>query len=414
VGADRAAVHLTGTGDTIGKPINVAELRRQYELEPARCVRQLLENVSPGPDGRPPRIRFEQLSIRDLFEALTPGGRELLYEISFRRSGGNRQALTEAAQAVSTGDFSNIVGQIVYNRIREAYENPTLLWSQLCTTQSTDFLNGERIPEVGGSGDKVEKVEEGALYPTFGLNEAWLDTKPTVKYGGIIPITREIVVADRTGLVGKYAAEVGYGAGVHKEKEVVDVATGQINNYNRNGVSTNTYLTAGAYINDTTGNALDGSANEWRAIEKADLLFDSMTNPNTGEPIGIPASPQLLVPSALLKTAERIVHATAVQTVDMRAQTTTVRTEGGNPLGTRRPQILSNQYVKARTSSTTKWYYGDFRAAILYMSVWEIETLQAAANSEPEFTQDIWARHKVSYRGVCQMYEPRKLTRNDT
>ncbi len=298
--------------------------------------------------------------------------------------------------------------------MREAYEDPILLWPQLCTTVMTEFLNGERIPGVGRIGDKAEKVEEGMAYPMVGLNEEWTDTKPTVKHGFIIPITREILIADRTGLILKVAGEGGRWAGVLKEKENLDVATGVINNYNRNGVSSNTYLTGGAYINSQTGNALDTSGNEWRAIEKADLLFDLLVDPNTQEPVGIPASPQLLVPSALLKTAERIVHATSVQTVDLTVKVGTIRTEGANPLGTRRPQILSNQYVKARTSSATQWFYGDFKRAIMYMSVWEIETLSAAANADVEFLQDIWARNKVSYRGVSQMYEPRFLTKNDT
>jgi hypothetical protein len=397
------------------KLINARELRRQYELEPEICVAQLVENMEYRGRGETPAVlRPENFSIRDLFEALVPNGPELLYEISFRRSGGAKRAIMEAAQAVSTGDFSNVVGQIIYNKVREKYEDPALLWPELCTTQMTEFLNGERIPGVGRIGDKAEKVEEGMPYPMIGLNEEWTDTKPTVKHGFIVPITREIIVADRTGMVLKVAGEGARWAGVLKEKEVIDVATGQINNYNRNGVSTNTYLTSGAYINDQTGNALDTSGNEWRAIEKADLLFDAMTDPNTSEPIGIPQNPQLLVPSALLKTAERIVHATSIQTVDMRANAGTIRTESGNPLGTRRPQILSNQYVKARTNSSTKYFYGDFKRAILYMCVWEIETTAAASNSDVEFLQDIWARHKVSYRGIGQMYEPRFLTRNDT
>jgi hypothetical protein len=390
------------------KMINVKELKRQYELEPQQCMADLCEGLESK------ELRPENFSMRDLFEALIPNGRELLYEIQFRRGRGNRAAILEAAQAVSTGDFSNITGQIVYNKIREAYEDPSLLWPELCTTQTTEFLNGERIPGVGQIGDKAEVVEEGARYPYVGLNEEWTDTAATIKHGFIVPVTREIIVADRTSLVLSYASKGTRWASVLKEKEVLDYATGQKNNYNRNGVSLNTYLTSGAYINSQTGNALDGQANEWRALEKADLLFDAMTDPNTGEPIGIPANPTILVPSALVRTANRIVGATEVQTVDMRAQTTTIRTTGKNPYSDRQPKVLSNQYVKARTGSTSQWFYGDFKAAILWMSVWDIEATQAASNSEAEFEQDIWARHKVSYRGVGQMYEPRKLTKNDT
>src|SRR5262249_45078622 len=146
---------------------------------------------------------------------------------------------------------------------------------------------------------------QGAVYPNLGLNENWLDTLKPVKHGAQIGFTREMVVADRTGLLLKQVSDLGYACGVVVEKEGIDWATmsNSNNTYNRNGVSYNTYLTSGAYVNDQTGAALDGQANEWRAIEKADLLFDAMTNPDTGEPIGIPQNVQLLVPSALLKTA---------------------------------------------------------------------------------------------------------------
>ncbi len=388
-------------------------LRRQYELEPQRCTTQLLENIDSGV------LKPEAFSLRDLFVALHPEGRgkELLYEISFGKSGGRRASLLEAADFVSTGDFSNITGQLMLTKIKEGYESPTLLWPQLCTVVPTMFKDGERIPGVGGiSPSTIEKIAEGGKYPIVGLNENWLDTRATVKHGAEIDFSREVIIADRTGLVLKQASDIGDAAGVVVEKEVIDVATASNSNnsYNRNGVATNTYLTSGAYINDTTGNALDGSANEWRAIEKAELLFDSMTSPDTGEPIGPPRNPQILVPSALLRTADRIVSATSVATVDMRVQATTIRTEGPNPLGGRRPQILSNQYVKNRTSSTTKWYYGDFKAAIYWMQVWAIETMNAADNNEAMFTRDIWHRTRVSYRGVGQMVEPRRLTRNDT
>ena len=389
------------------------ELRRQYAADPERTTSNLIENLREG------RFKPDNFSLRDLFEATARdsegrlAGRDLLYEISFRRSGGDRRALREAAQAVSTGDFSNITGQIIYNKIRESYTLPKFLWPDLCTTQQTEFLYGERIPGVGRIGDKAEQVEEGMQYPFVGLNEQWTDTAATVKRGFIIPISREIIVYDRTGLVTKLAGEGGDWLGVNKEKQVLDLAVGVKNNYNRNGVSTNTYLTSGAYINDQTGNALSGAGNEWLALQNADLLFAAMTDPNTGEPIGIPDNIQLLVPYDLFRSARRIVTATDVEHVDMRQQASTIRTIGRNPYGDRQPQILTNQWVKTRSNSGTKWYYGDFKAALLWMSVWDIETTQAAPNNPLEFTNDIWAQHKVSYRGVGQMYEPRKLTRND-
>lgn len=392
------------------KLVNARDLRRQYELEPEKCVAELRENLDKG------RLRPENLSIRDLFEALVDGGRELVYLMSRRKSGNLSVRELREAGAGSVGgtaDFSNITGQIVYTVIREKYEDPQLLWPRLATTQMTEFLDGERIPGIGRLGDKAEKIEEGAEYPLIGANEEWTDSPRTVKHGFRAECTREIVIADRTGLYLERIAEGARWCSVLVEKETIDVATGQINNYNRNGVSSNTYLTTGAYVNSQTGNALKWSGNEWLALESADLLFDALTDPNTGEPIGIPSSPQLLVPSALLRTAQRIVRATDVETVDMRANATTVRTVGPNPYADRKPEILSNQYVKARTGSTTQWFYGDFRRAIKKMTIWEIETQQAADNNEAMFLRDVWVRHKAGYRSVVFMYEPRFLTKND-
>src|SRR5215471_1410619 len=296
----------------MGKLLNLSELKHMV-----RCLRadgaaaNLAESLRDGD------LKPDDFSVRDLFVTLNEDGDELLRSISTSRSGG--KSLLEAASAVDTAAFTGIIGQIVFNKVKEAYQDPEFLWPQLCETMTTQFLDGERIPGIGRIGDKAEIVDEGAPYPLVGLNEEFIDTPPTRKRGFIVPVTREIIVADRTGLLLKAANETGRWCGLNKEKRVLDVVVGVQNNYKRNGTATNTYLTAGAYINSQTGNALDGQGNEWRALEKADLLFDAITDPNTGEPILV-APDVLLVPSALKRTAERIVNATGIITVDNRVQ----------------------------------------------------------------------------------------------
>jgi hypothetical protein len=376
--------------------VNARELKRQYELEPRRCVAQLTEALESR------ALAPENFSVRDLFESFL--GAEALAAISFRRSGGTPIAVLEANQAVDTAAFSNITGQIVYSKIRQGYENPAFLWPQLCETVPTSFLDGEKIPGVGPTGDKAETVAEGDAYPTFGLTEEFLETVRLVKRGFIVPVTREIVVADRTGLVLKVADEGGKWLGYNKEKRVIDAAVGVTNNYKRNGVATNTYLTAGAYVNSQTGNTLV----DWTNIEKAELLFDALTDPNTGEPIVMPPNLQLLVPSALKYTSKRIVSATEIRFGDGAANTT--QAISGNPVPNY--SILSSPYVKLRTGSATTWFLGAFREALAYMEAWGIETLKAAANSEAEFTNDIVARFKVSEMGAAQVMEPRKVCKN--
>ncbi len=387
------------------KLVNLQELKtlvRHKKANGAAAV--LIESLDKG------WLKPDSFSVQDLFVSMHEAGEERLRNISNRRSGG--QNLLEAAQAVDTAAFTGIIGQIVFNKVKDAYSDPDFLWPELAETMDTQFLDGERIPGIGRIGDKAEIVDEGASYPLVGLNEEFIDTPPTKKRGFIVPVTREIIVADRTGLLLKAAAETGRWHGLNKEKRVLDVVTGVVNNYKRNLTATNTYLTSGAYINSQTGNALDTSGNEWRALEKADLLFDAITDPNTSEPI-IVKPDTLIVPTALLRTAQRILESPGIVTVDNRANAGTIRTESPNPYGGKGIKVLSSPYVKSRSSSATKWWWGKPKKAFLYVQVWAIETLQAASNNELEFSQDIWMRYKTSERGVCAVQEPRFMVQND-
>jgi hypothetical protein len=390
----------------VQKLVNLRELKEMRHRCGTRGAAVLLTEAL-----REGHLKPEHFSVQELFIGLHESGEELLRSISFRKSGG--RSLMEASDAVDTTAFSSIIGQIVYNKIKEAYQDPEFLWPLLCETMGTVFLDGERIPGIGRAGDKTEIVDEGQPYPFVGLNEEYIDLAPTRKRGFIIPVTREIIVADRTGILLKVAAETGYWGGLAIEKRTLDVVTGQVNNYKRNGTATNTYLTSGAYVNSQTGNALDASGNEWRALEKADLLFDSITDPNTGEPI-IVVPDVLLVPSALKKTALRILAATEVVTVDNRVAAATIRTTSPNPYGGRGIKVLSSPYVKARSGSTTRWWYGVPKKAFIRAVVWELETSQASTEHPDQFNRDIWQQFKVSLRDAISVQEPRFMTQNDT
>lgn len=374
--------------------INLQELRRQYELlGPRKVCKHLEENIDQG------KLRCQDFSIRDLFEALIPDGPELLRAISMRKSGG--MSLVEAAAAVDTSAFANITGQIVFNRVKERYQDPEFLWPQLFEQTQTAFLNGELIPGIGRIGDKAEVVDEGQPYPTVGLTEEYIQTKPLVKRGFIVPVTREIIVADRTGILLREAGEQAYWEGLNTEKRALKVALGVTNNYKRNGTATNTYLTSGAYINSAANTLVD-----WTDIENAELLFDALTDPNTGELISV-AADTLIVPTALKRTANRILTASEIAHVDNQVAANTVRTFSPNPYGGSAYKILSTSHVKEATSSAAKWYFGQPKRAFLRLYAWDIETSQAADNNQAKFQQDIWAQFKVSVMDHFQTVEPR-------
>lgn len=380
------------------------ELAKHFEEDPRGAMVNLRESLDDG------SIKPDQFSLRLLFESVVEEGRAVLDLMDTRRKGGGMDLL-EAAGAVDLGTFANITGQIAFSKIKEAYQNPNFLWPQLCSQQNTPFPYGERIPGVGPIGDKMEDVGEGDAYPRAGANEEYIDVPATGKRGLIVDVTREAVVFDLTGRVMKECTNLGNSFGLQLEKRVIDVAVGNVNNYKRNGVATNTYLTSGAYINSGT-NALT----DWTSIQTAELLFDAMTDPNTGEPIVLEAA-SLLVPSALKRTANRIITASEIGHVDNQANANTVRTFGGNPVqkgfyGQPQYGVLSNAFVKARTSSATAWFFGDFMKAITRFYNWDMEITQASDNNHLQFERDVWVRTKVSSRDVIAMTEPRYLTKN--
>lgn len=381
------------------KPVSVAQVKRRVELDGiGPTTSHLMEAIEEG------HLRPEDFSIRDLFEGLVEDGAAIVQTFNPQQAGGTINLL-EAGNAVDSSIFSNITGQIVYSRLLEAFEDEMFIGDQVSTTVPTPF-NGEKIAGISKIGDQALVVDEGAKYPTVSVNEDFIETPQTTKRGMIVPVTKEAIFFDRTGMIMKQVGEVGQQLGINKEKRILDVVLGIVNNYKRKGVATDTYLTSGAYVNDVTSNPLV----DWTDVQVAELLLDSIVDPNTGEPV-IVVPNVIIVPSALKYAAKRVVSATEIRfgETDNAAGTQTL---AGNPV--ENYTIISNRFVKQRTSSLTKWFLGDPKRAFNYMENWPITVTQAPVNSEAEFAQDIVARFKASERGAAAVVEPRVMTRNGT
>lgn len=378
---------------------NFAEFRRLTEDKGPQFVRNTLNECF-----QKKQIKTDEFSIRECFEGTVEGGAEIVRRMQRPNKGG--YTLQEAATAVDTSAFSNITGQFLYQRMREKFELPEFLWRNLCSEQQTSFPDSERIPGVGGIGDKAEQVAEGEQYPMVGLNEEYVDRGKLTKWGFIVPVTREIIAFDRTGLLLQRADAGADWLSLNCEKRMLALAVGTTNNYKRNGTTTNTYLTSGAYTNVITSNALY----DWTNVQTAKLTLNALTDPNTNEYIRV-GSCDLLLPPALEATAYRIKNATAVAHVDNQANSQTIRAFSPNPVNLfgLMNTFYTNQYVYAATSSNSTWFGGDFKKAFCRFYAWDIETVQAINNSEAEFTSDIQLRFKTSMMDMFQVLEPRYL-----
>lgn len=385
--------------------MNHRRLRRLFEAacrdkKPELFYQDMRNDIASG------HIRPSDFSIRQLFENFVPDGRELVETFRPGAASGYNVMLLEDAGAVSTVHFTNITGQIVYSTVLAKYNDPNFLADQLFTTVPTQF-DGEKIPGIGRIGDQAEAIAEGASYPYAGVSEEWIETPQTIKRGFIVPVTKEAIFFDRTGLVLERAGEVAQWIGVNKEKRCLDVALGITTTYKRNGAAAAATYGDTPFDNLAASNALV----DWTNIENAELLFDGLTDPNTGEPISV-IPDTIIVPTALKHTAKRIVNATNVRFgPGGSTSATAITADSPSPINGSQYAILSSPYVKSRTSSASTWFIGQPKRAFVYMQNWPITVTQAPANSEAEFTNDIVSRFKVSERGAAGVKEPRFMVK---
>ena len=113
--------------------------------------------------------------MRQLFEEFVPSGRELVESFNPRCAGGYDATVLEAANAVSSSDFSSITGQVISARVMQVLESPQFLWDKLCEVIPTAF-NGERIAGIGRLGDEAAAIGEGESYPVAGVGEEYIET----------------------------------------------------------------------------------------------------------------------------------------------------------------------------------------------------------------------------------------------
>lgn len=348
-------------------------------------------------------IGLKDFSIKELFVEFVEDGRSFVD--NWDRHKEARESLIESG--VSSTAFMHITGQLLVNEVQQAYQDPAFIGDQLCTVTTTRLPRGEKIPGLAEIGNEAEAVGEGKPYPMVGFGEDWIETPETIKRGMIIGLTREIIVADLTGRLIENAQRIAHWIAYNRELRILQTALGITSSYNRKGRG------VVATYGDNSGNhdwdnlAASNTLTGWESIQTAELLFDGMTDPNTGTPIVVTPN-TMVVPSALKHTARRIINATEIRYNDGASNTTA--TYSANPVAGSY-NILSSPLVYTTTSSASTWFLGDFKGAFRYMEVSPITTVQAPTNSEMEFTNDVVMRWKVSEWGAAAVYEPRKVVK---
>ena len=412
--------------------------RGKSAIDASRCCGTLQEALESGRHGRPGGLASEDFSLRDLAANLIvsrgdlqPVGHGFIQEM-FDPS--NPEPVQEAMAAMDTTAFVGVTGQILINKLLAAYTQEEFVVSKLVPNVPTR-LNGERIPGITmprDPGEDVTKIKEGEPFRTVGFAEEYVETPATDKHGVIIPVTKEAVFFDRTGLVLERAKTVGELLGLQKEKRLLGVVIGAVNTYRekRYGdlapVNLETFYAAddnGRWTNHFDGNPL----NDYTNIDFGDQQFANTVDPNTGEPIII-GKRFVLAPAQLRLRIQQIATATDLwkltNTQTMWAGSTNfpaVGTIGRNLVAdvgyATSAQLYAQLKLQLGLDATTAqgyWFYGDIAKAFAYMENWPITVVQAPAASEADFAQDIPFRFKASERGAAAVMEPRAWQRHRT
>jgi len=397
--------------------ISAKALLRGYKADAERCLRELREGLRRGRTGETGGLGTLDFSLRDLAEA-SMGHQMVSDALDPRKPSGKRQ-LREAEEAVDSTGFSNITGQLIINSVMQAFQSEAFVASRLTPTVPTR-LDGEKIPGIGKLSDPESDnadnltVKEGMPYPHAGVSEDYIETPSTTKRGLIVPVTKEAIFFDRTGLLVRRCSEVGEILGLSKEKRCLDAWGGFTSGaarYKWKGTNYDTYYASGgSWTNKLGSNELE----DWTDVEAAENLFVNLLDPNTGEPVNVGTNGMLLfTPPQLRHTARRIVTASELrETTNTNTVTVSPNPLSGFGIRTEFSRLFYRRMIANSVSAANaakRWLYGDPAKAFAYMENWPITVTQSGMDSETAFNQDIILRYKASERGVVAIMEPRAM-----
>lgn len=359
------------------------------------------------------QLGLSNFSVKDLAETLCGEGWQH----------GNAVSATEGMELheadgipVTSTHLPKITAQLLFSEIRAQHDTEANVFTPLIPTIPSKIKGTEIVPSITNiDPDDFESVAEGQEYPTVGVTEEYFTLPGKDKKGGIIQLTREAILFDKTMMLVEQARKIGGALGVLREKESIDRLTGYVNNYNRNGTASDTYTTSGV-INKQTALPL----NDWTDIDTAMRLWEDILDPNTNEPLtGMPK--HLVVMPAKVATGSRILAATGTRTQENASGgTRSEDTYGENPLSHLglNLQLITSRQLYQRVLATAEavaatardgWFLGNLDELLAWYECWPLELRQQGPDSPAGFGRDVIAQFKASYFGVTSVRERRKM-----
>lgn len=362
--------------------------------------------------------------------------------------------LREAGEAVDVAGFSAITGQIAYNAIGKGWNNAEMIGDRIFKNFPTEF-SGQKIPwlsNIFGSQPGDGDIHPGMDYPETTFGPRYVTSPPVLKKGGILSVSLEFMLFDRTGQAGSMGLEK-LGQAIRYQKEYMQLRTlmaynpvgpltansgSTVNNrnfgYNLNGSYLGQYNTSGSNFINAQGST---PLVDYTSLANALQLRSQILDPDTGRPMLLSQPKTLFVMPGAVWAAKRILNATETRTTypgygaSTPAAPGNVQLIAGNPIEWNL-QILTSPIaqqiaaqaalspagvagtgsantVNAESQYSAWWMLGDFPEALWYAEIFPFRSEQAIAGNIREFQSDIKLRFKVSEMGVPFWYDPRQI-----
>ena len=435
--------------------------RTMTELRKTRSYRHLNEACGLDEDGLPVPDKHSQVSLgkgandfrlRDLFEQLCvykdsgePVGSEFVQENLIPNTAEPIWESGGAMDAVDSSMFMGVTGQLLITKILERFQAEEFVATAKIPTFPSPLMQ-ERWPGIGmpkDPGKNVLRVGENKPYPTVGFGEEYVETPLTIKEGLIIPVSKEAIYFDRTALVTKRAEKEALGCMIggttdpvlFTEKRAFDSAPVSLDAYQSvtglgdyaataaaglytHQLATNQATRAYPFVNEVPNLPLV----DYTTLRTAIKYFDNIVDPNTGEPIVV-GKPFVFATENRKLDLYQVFKAESLAKITVQGVNTagSILTIGPNPVKEVGPyDYTTSRQLRAQMvaqlgvtgdQADQIWFHGDIGEAIQYVENWPITVVQAPANSEAEFTQDIVLRWKASRRGRYAWQNPRVFQR---
>lgn len=314
------------------------------------------------------------------------------------------------SQFANISAFTDTVAGLVDAMTMEGYQDPIYIGDEVFETVDAR-VNGGYAIGVMNDGKTSGDLLDGQPYPTVGLKETKVHIPDNQRHGNVIQINERVFTYDLTGQVQEMCLNAGNAVRRNKEIRQADTALGVTNTYERDGVSSNTFLTAAGTVPNNYVNSSTNPLTDWNAIDRGLQVLWGNTDPGTGFEISIPIEGLDL----LVMYQKRFNASTILQPEWIRQSTNSAvdLRQAKSPIPSLNMivanQIWYNRLIAAGVNTTNapqRWQMGKFKKAFKYRSIVPFQVNSAPLSSE-DVRLDIVSIYIAREIGTSWVKEPR-------